>query len=283
MSTRKPASLDGSLLARKGDAAPAISNDSPLLEELGEPRPDPAQDQTVGTAEALSPATEKGRGEAAEGGLSSRRSFGVIALVVGMVILFFVTFLALKQPPEESLMPGHGSIQTEPSEAIGSATAAPVVSVSDSSDQPTSRLPDDHSKKQETDSPKIAEASDGVKAPVAALQAPPSPPVETEEATVAVAAIPRPAMAKPTVRSGRYMLQLAAVPSERSARRELARLEKRLGGLLGGRKLVVVKAVPRGKPPVFRLRASSYETRGEARDACREIKKKKIACLVIRR
>jgi hypothetical protein len=53
--------------------------------------------------------------------------------------------------------------------------------------------------------------------------------------------------------------------------------------VLGNRKIVVVKAVPLGKPPVYRLRASAYGTRGAARAACKRIRKKNMACWVVKR
>jgi hypothetical protein len=79
------------------------------------------------------------------------------------------------------------------------------------------------------------------------------------------------------------MLQLSAVPDEKSARRERARLEKRLGRVLGKRKIIVVRAVPPGKPPVYRLRASAYDSRAAARAACDQVRKKNMACIVVRR
>lgn len=283
MSTRKPASLDGSLLARKGDAAPAISIDSPLLEELGEPRPDPTRRKPADTAVDASRPPAGGQDDSAAGGLSSRPSFRIISVVVGLAVLFIVAFLALKQPPEENLVPGHGPKQSKPVGAVSSATATPASSQPSASETGLSGLTAGDSQKAAITKPKMAKA-DTVSAAVASEpRAPVAPPAATEKNSTAVAAVPRPAMAKPVFRPGRYMLQLAAVSNERSARRELARLERRLGGLLGQRKLIVVKAVPRGKPPVFRLRASSYETRADAREACKLIQKKKIGCLVIRR
>ena len=95
----------------------------------------------------------------------------------------------------------------------------------------------------------------------------------------------KPKMPKPplNVRSGRYLLQLASLPSARDARRELTRLQNRLRPVLGKRKIAVIRAVPKGKRPVYRLRASAYRTRNSARAACDRVKKLKIVCLVVRR
>ena len=104
--------------------------------------------------------------------------------------------------------------------------------------------------------------------------------VPPESPAAVVAAKPRVVAAKPLVTaaiakkpsrpSGRYLLQLSAVPSARSARREVARLEKLLARLLGKRRIVIVKAARPGKPPVYRLRASAYDSRAAARTACNQ-------------
>jgi hypothetical protein len=49
MTSGRPAALDGSLLARKGDAVPAIPDESPLVLHLDDHRPDPDKPELVST------------------------------------------------------------------------------------------------------------------------------------------------------------------------------------------------------------------------------------------
>ncbi len=266
MSTSKPASLDGSLLARKGDAAPAIPSDSPLLEELGEPRPNrPGGPSGTGNPVAGAPSAVLGLIGHGLAWLAGHRVYGVLGLAIGMAILFAVTIAALTPSPDAVLAPAPP--------APAASTVAPEKII----------IP--------TDGESMTKPSDVVVEaaiePSETAVAPPEPTARVTlpepPATVAEPAIKPVVVAKPSSRSGRYLLQLSAVPTAKSARRELARLEKKLGGLLGKRKIVVVKAVPPGKPPVYRLRASAYKSRAAARAACNRIRKKKMACWVVRR
>lgn len=102
-------------------------------------------------------------------------------------------------------------------------------------------------------------------------------------AVVPAAVKPSPPKPPVSVRSGRYLLQLASLPTAREAKREVSRLQNRLRGVLGKRKIAVVRAVPKGKGPVYRLRASAYQTRNSARAACDRVKKLRVGCLVVRR
>jgi hypothetical protein len=277
VSTTRPASLDGSLPARKGDAAPAIANDSPLLEELGEPRPAPSGGR-LGAKKAFvgAPSALLGLLGNALAWLAGHPVFGVLGLAIGIAILFAVTIAALTPSPDATSSP------TQPAPAASDAGPEKII------------LP--------TDGKSMAETSDAVMEaatkPSKTTMAPPDPPaaialpeppakiVAPEPPAAVVAAKPpakRAVAASPSRRSGRYLLQLSAVADARSARSELVRLEKRLGRLLGKRKIIVVKAVPPGKPPVYRLRASSYNSRAAARAACTQIRKRKMACIVVKR
>ena len=268
----RPASLDGSLLARKGDAAPAIANDSPLLEELGEPRPN-QPDGRLGKKNSVARSRGSvlvliGHGLA---WLAVRPVFGVLALAIGIAILFAVTIAALTPSPDGVSAPA-------PSEPVASV-AEPEKII----------LPTDGKSMTEPSDPVMEAAT---KPPEFAVVVPPDPPAtivapEPPAKVVAVAPPAKRAVAatpsRRSVRSGRYLLQLSAVPTAKSARTELARLEKRLGRLLGKRKIIIVKAAPPGKPPVYRLRASAYDSRAAARAACDRIRKRKMACIVVRR
>jgi hypothetical protein len=94
---------------------------------------------------------------------------------------------------------------------------------------------------------------------------------------------PKPPKPVRASRTGRYLLQFASLPSARDARREVTRLQGRLSRVLGNRKIAVVRAVPKGRSPVYRLRASAYQTRDAAISVCNRIKKLKVDCLVVRR
>jgi cell division septation protein DedD len=266
MSTSKPAALDGSLLARKGDASPAISNNSPLLEELGEPRGE-------------QPGGPLGVGGSSAGGikllawLARHPVIGVLGLALGIAILFGVTIVALT-PSQETIsrpilpQPSVKSIEPEKIEIPTDASA--MTEPSKSGVEPVVK-----EAKPELVQPKAAAVQTLPKPPVIVKSVVPKPPLKPVSKPV-VASVP-------SGQTGRYLLQLSAVPTAKSARSELTRLKKRLGNILGTRKLIVVKAVPRGKPPVYRLRASPYVSRSSARAACNQIRKKKMACIVIRR
>lgn len=293
MSTDRPASLDGSLLARKGDAAPAIGGDSPLLEELGEPRPD----QRGSRSRRKKSAT--GQDAAALGfvgksldWLAKNPVYGILALAIAVAILFTLTITVFKPAPDTTTPDGAVSRMPvpEPSAAAPEATEKLVPPTDANSLSGASEETGDAAGEAITrPADSTTEAS-----PPPALTVPSAPPVPGTLAPVTSRKPPaespavaprtkRPVVAAPPVRSGRYLLQLAAVPTARAARQELARLERRLGSTLGKRKIRVVKAVPPGKPAVYRLRAGSYLSRKAASAACRQVRKKNLACWVVER
>lgn len=290
MSTGKAATLDGSLLARKGDAAPAISNHSPLLEELGEPRSDqPGGPYGTGPTSGGAGGTVPGRAMA----WSARHPiYGVLGFAVGIAILFAVTIIALSPPreagsppisPDPKLSVPEPEKLAIPTDAASMAKPAGKPAESDASAAATAAKPDLPVAEEPVtlapvESPAPAQ-SKPTPPPAPVAKSVPKPPVTAKSAAPAKPAIAAP----PPSNTGRYLLQLSAVPTAKAARTELVRLSKRLGGVLGNRKIIVVKAIPRGKPPIYRLRASSYDTRSSARAACRQIRKRKMACIVIRR
>ena len=211
---------------------------------------------------------------------AGRRVYGLLGFAIGLAILFAVTFAALNPPADKSSEPAGDLGESQPVEtknaAVASTPAEPVVPVPVPQ---TTIIPDVEkslAKSPDVILEKAIEASQTAVLPAE----PPEPPVTQSAPKQAAPAV----VAKTSsIRSGRYLLQLSAVPTARSARREIVRLEKRLGRLLGDRKIIVVKAAPPGKPAVYRLRASSYESRAAARNACKQIRKKKLGCLVVRR
>ena len=223
MSGAKPASLDGSLLARKGDAAPAISNNSPLLEELGEPRSS-QPGGPYGTGKPLAAGANGALGLIGQGltWLAGHPVFGVLGLAIGIAILFGVTIVALTSssdtvPPQEPAAP-----------------AASVVAPEKIMVPPDAKSMNEPPEKDAAAAITEPETLVTLPAPTETAVMPPEPPVKAARAP-AVKPRARPVR---TGNSGRYLLQLSAVPSARSARLERARLNKQLGGILGKRKLI---------------------------------------------
>lgn len=271
MSRGRPASLDGSLLARKGDAAPAIPPNSPLTEELGEPRPEPVALSLSSKAAAATPTGWlQGPGARERIVWILLLSFLAAALIFAATRLLPTTAIVVGQTPSgtefarDESQPQSVAMAERPSEGptirpvTATAAATPAIEDGASGTSQTKDLPD-------------------------AAPDRPAGEVQVAKNTPLVAIVPLPAKPKPAVRSGRYLLQLASLPSAGEAKRELNRLQDRLSRVLGERKIAVVRAVPKGKNPVYRLRASAYQTRNSARAACDRIKKLKIGCLVVRR
>jgi hypothetical protein len=282
--------LDGSLLARKGDASPAISSNSPLLDELGEPRSETA----VGTYGTGKPPEA---GSAATPGLigqllawfARHPIFGVIWLAIGIAILFGVTIAALTPWPHAAPPTPAASVAV-PEKIMLPTDSDSIAGVSDremeAADRASETLPAQSTQPEKMDRPDLSAATFPPEPPAPDVR--PGPPAPPPAEVAATRPVPRPvpkpaAPAKPSVRSGPYLLQLSAVPNARGARRELARLEKRLGNVLGDRDIIIVKAVPPGKLPVYRLRVRAYESRSAARAACNRIRKLKLDCLAVKR
>lgn len=304
----RPASLDGSLLARKGDAAPAIPNDSPLLEELGEPRPElsadrPDQDRSGGDVADARP----GRFKRVLRWLAGHPVFGVLGLSLGVTILFVITIMALR--PSSDGMGEQAMSEPEPTPAASDRIEIPIDARSmttpsgdraapasgtteatpPAADLPYAVIPPEPAPVIEPPPPPAPPVEAAPPAPPAST-APPEPPAKASTAPKAppkkVAAkppAPRPAKQAPALQPGRYLVQLSAVSSAGAARREIVRLERRLGRSLGDRKIVVIRAVLPGKPPVYRLRAGGYRTRAAANATCSRIRKRNLACIVVDR
>ena len=249
MNDGRPASLDGSLLARKGDATPAIAHNSPLTEELGEPRPDPIQ-MSFGASHtgSVPSATEDGSG-------ARGRTLSVMLLVLVAAAIMYTASQVLPTAATVTSLSQSDAKSTDETggKAEGSLKSDPAPSKAREVTEKTA-TPE-----------KPIDATSGPAAPADTIIAAKNAPVAVVVPQATVAKLPK---SPPSVRSGRYLLQLASLPSDCEARRELARLQDRLRPVLGKRKIAVVRAVPKGRSPVYSLRASAYRTQKLARTAC---------------
>ena len=116
-----------------------------------------------------------------------------------------------------------------------------------------------------------------------------APPAKKTKPKVAAATPAKPAASAPksaapaagTAGNG-YRVQLAAVRSNKDARREWTRLRTRHSGLLGRLGHSVVRADLGDKGIYYRLRAGPLENKAAARTLCGELTKIKVGCLVVR-
>lgn len=321
MSGGNPASLDGSLLARKGAAAPAISDESPLVLQLDEHRQ--GSDGPAAEAEDEQQNATAGLVAAASSGLISRITASLASIspsarlmVAGVAA---VAVVAILWPSDDS--GGTSQVNADRTSSAGpvaeadspvlklNLTAAPEAPVnSANSPKPTVTavaMPASMANAVTEPSKDIAAAV--VPAVTRAPAAPasgsiipanvpsgetspsvggvdPSPEIPaTIPKSVSPVPIPR---AKPELAvapAGRYAVQLASIPAEKKANAEAFRLQKHLGHVLNGRQIRVEKAVIKGKGTMYRLRANGYRSYAEARAACTQVVQLKSNCLAIRR
>ncbi len=129
-------------------------------------------------------------------------------------------------------------------------------------------------------------AKPAASAPKSVLLVPPA--VKTKTKAVAakpakpVASAPKSAAPAARPAGSGYRVQLAAVRSDRDARREWTRLRTRHSGLLGRLRHSVVRADLGDKGIYYRLRAGPLENKAAARSLCGELTKIKVGCLVVR-
>ncbi|MDE0538936.1 MAG: SPOR domain-containing protein [Rhodospirillales bacterium] len=97
-----------------------------------------------------------------------------------------------------------------------------------------------------------------------------------------MASAPKSAAPKAGTAGRGYRVQLAAVRSDRDARREWTRLRTRHSGLLGRLRHSVVRADLGDKGIYYRLRAGPLENKAAARTLCGKLTKIKVGCLVVR-
>ncbi len=323
MSGGRPATLDSSLLARKGAATPAIHDESPLvlrleanLPEPDEPETAPGEDQRPSIAE-LAGFIKNWRDAALRRLAPVRPSLRVAAIAVAAAVVGAGLWLAnnagenlperaddipeaapvvvaepqglqlnLTRVPDVSASLSEQTIAPEPpGAAVTMPASAALAAAATSIDRPAAP-------------PASADAdaatpAGGTILPVNAPASEVAPPVSdlgaapeipaTIPKTVSPVPIPK---AKPElvgVPGGRYAVQLASIAAEDRAQQEAFRLQKQLGAVLGGREIKVERAVIAGKGTMYRLRASGYQSLSEARAACAQAVQLKSDCLAIRR
>lgn len=274
----RPAQLDSSLLARKGDARPVIPDDSPLTESVEgatsdviplhrveSAGPEPAQAALVPSMIHTAPA------------VSPRRR--AVVILIALLVLALVA-IALAFRGNRGHQPGTGAAGDP---VPGHAVTATAQDPAPPSAAEVAKAP------PETPAPPAAAAPEMPPAPPASPAAGEAPATSPEPPAAAlppaaplrkpVAETPAAAPAPPTAP---YLLQFASVRGERRARQEAARLQKLLARVLDGRKIVVVGTEVRGRTR-YRLRAGGFDSLRTAISACRRVAHLKVDCLPIRR
>lgn len=109
--------------------------------------------------------------------------------------------------------------------------------------------------------------------------APPSPAVAAAPPPPPPPSNPQPAPASPASVASVAVVQLAAEPSEASARHEWQRLQKRLPDLLGSRQADITKVEHAGHSS-WLLRTSGFNDAAQAKQFCGRLHAKGLACSV---
>ncbi len=137
--------------------------------------------------------------------------------------------------------------------------------------------------------PKAAAAAPAKPVASAPKSVPPAPPAMKTKPKAAAAKPAKPAASAPKSAApaaepagNGYRVQLAAVRSNKDARREWTRLRTRHSDLLGRLRHSVVRADLGAKGIYYRLRAGPLENKAAARTLCGELTKIKVGCLVVR-
>jgi D-alanyl-D-alanine carboxypeptidase len=94
-------------------------------------------------------------------------------------------------------------------------------------------------------------------------------------------AAPREAASVPVAAGGPFQVQVGAYQTPGEAERQLALVRERAGSLLG-RHSPHMSQVKRGDKIYFRARYVGFDGRSAADNACSELKRLEIACLVMR-
>jgi len=323
MSGGHPASLDGSLLARKGAATPAIPDESPLVLHLDEHRREPGA--PAAGSEDQPPNETAGLAAVASNGLSrimarlAPISSRVRLAVIGVAAIAVIAILWPSDNSGNSSPVGaestSGAVPVVEADSPGlkrNMTAAPEVPVKQA-DSPTPPTPPVTAVAMPASvALAVTDASNGEAATVEPViaktpTAPASgsvilvnvPPGETAPSvggvdpspeipatvpkSVSPVPVPRPKPKLAVAPAGLYAVQLASIAVEKRANTEAFRLQKYLGHVLNGREIRVERAVIKGKGTMYRLRASGYESYAEARAACTQVARLKVNCLAIRR
>lgn len=150
------------------------------------------------------------------------------------------------------------------------------------SDQPAGLVPEPEA--PNLDLLRAAAAPPPVVAPLPVPRAFDRPdPVAISEAVPEPAAAPRPAQAAaPVPRTGRVMVQLAAVTSEEGARSEFDRIARRAPDLFEGLRPVVQRLDRDGQNPLYRVRTTGFDDQDSARQFCEALRARNFACIPVR-
>lgn len=308
--SKKPASLTSDLLARKGEAEPSPLDPGVRMSLFAEPdfsapgggsgagddeRPLPPEPEIIYTAE------------------DSSHGSGATRLIVGGIIGAIViggAFLTLSGRNSQSVAPVAPEITAAaptpapetslPAETTPEASIAAAPQAQPEAAEPEAAMP--------AAPAESAPAEPVTPAPQAALQAPaapqadetaPAPQAETpaapalrpgsEAATeapkVAATAKPAPAQATkaPASAKGAYLVQVAALKDEKSAKASWRTLNQRFPTVLGGHALDIEKADLGAKGTWYRVRAAGFQTKAAATEACARLKAAGQACMVKKR
>jgi D-alanyl-D-alanine carboxypeptidase len=151
-----------------------------------------------------------------------------------------------------------------PASAPSPDKAAPGLDYSDARGSPPSTL-DDH-----------AASLARTPAPVAA------PPAKTARAPTPAktARAPTPQPASPAIAGG-FQIQIGAYQTEAEAQRQLALARERAPNLVGGR-TALTQQVKQGDKLFYRARYAGFDAQPAAAQACSELKRLKIDCIVLK-
>lgn len=251
----RPAMLEGALLARKGDAAPVIPDDSPLTESV-----EAATSEVVPLHRVVAPADDPVRDapppvELPTKLISPRRR--VMIILAALLVLCLIAFALAARGTGDEVVSG-ALTAPAPESVPASPTKISVVTPPEVQPPPVVAKP--------APVPEVAMAAID---PLPIVAAPDKP----RAVTPVLLPAPRPKL---------YVLQFASVGGERRAFKEAVRLQKRLGGILGDRKIVVVNSEVGGRTR-YRLRAGSFGSLRMAISACRRVARFDVDCLPIRR
>jgi D-alanyl-D-alanine carboxypeptidase len=134
--------------------------------------------------------------------------------------------------------------------------------------------------------PQVAEGSatagDGVqRPPFVTASATPSWPAQTTPERTAEPSAPRHVPgAAPVVRAGSFHIQVGAFQSAAEAERQLASVRERAASL--GKYAPMTQQVKQGDKVFYRARYAGFEAQGTAAEACNELKRLKVDCLVLK-
>lgn len=246
----RPAMLEGGLLVRKGDAEPVIPDNSPLTESL-----EAATSKVVPLHRVTAPADDPVPDAAPPPVefptqiISPRRR--VIIILAALLVLCLIAFALAARGTGDGVEPGP-PLAAATTGALTAPEAAPA--------SPT---------ELSAVTPPAAQLPPAAIDPLPIVAAPEKP----RTVSPVLLPVPRPKL---------YVLQFASVGGKRRAFEEAVRLQKHIGGIIGGRKIVVVNSEVGGRTR-YRLRAGSFGSLRTAISVCRRVARFDVDCLPIRR